>query len=78
VRETLRVEREPRFRAFDITAHCGPHANEVRLETYENEHSYFLSPSEAIQLADALLEAAIKTQHAPQMEPAPWRRRRDE
>ena len=75
VREWIRVEREPKFVAFDVTAHCGPDANHVMLNTYENEHSYFITPAVAIKLAEALYESAIATQRAPTLEPAPWLRR---
>lgn len=77
VREWVRVEREPKFVAFDITSHCGPDANHVMLNTYENEHSYFITPAVAIKLAEALYESAITTQRPPMMEPPPWRRQSD-
>lgn len=44
VRECHRVERQPKSLAFDVIAHCGPDAGHVMLETYENEHAYFMSP----------------------------------
>ena len=74
VREWIRVEREPKFVAFDVTAHCGPHAGHVMLNTYENEHSYFMSPGEAIKLSEALREAAETTLAPAEWEDPPWKR----